>query len=57
MLKLRDLVLSTHSLFVFEAAASTLSFKRAASELNVTQLSVSHSIQMFEHYSLSERRR
>lgn len=47
---LRDLVPSTHSLFVFEAAARTLSFKNAASELNVTQPSVSHSIKMFEKH-------
>ncbi|ESY86413.1 hypothetical protein X739_12060 [Mesorhizobium sp. LNHC220B00] len=50
MSKLRGLVPSTHSLFVFEAAARTLSFKRAASELNVTQPSVSHSIKMFEKH-------
>ncbi|WP_432284933.1 LysR substrate-binding domain-containing protein [Aminobacter sp. BA135] len=50
MSKLRNLVPSTHSLFVFEAAARTLSFKNAASELNVTQPSVSHSIKMFEKH-------
>ena len=50
MSKLRSLVPSTHSLFVFEAAARTLSFKSAASELNVTQPSVSHSIKSFEKH-------
>ncbi|MER8824895.1 LysR substrate-binding domain-containing protein [Mesorhizobium sp. M0991] len=50
MSKLRNLVPSTHSLFVFEAAARTLSFKSAASELNVTQPSVSHSIKTFEKH-------
>lgn len=50
MSTLRDLVPSTHSLFVFEAAARTLSFKNAATELNVTQPSVSHSIKMFEKH-------
>ena len=50
MSKLRSLVPSTHSLFVFEAAARTLSFKRAASELNVTQPSVSHSIKLLEKH-------
>ncbi|AZO21582.1 LysR family transcriptional regulator [Mesorhizobium sp. M1E.F.Ca.ET.045.02.1.1] len=48
MSKLRSLVPSTHSLFVFEAAARNLSFKGAAAELNVTQPSVSHAIKMFE---------
>ncbi|MER8556779.1 LysR substrate-binding domain-containing protein [Mesorhizobium sp. M1217] len=50
MSKLRDHVPSTHSLFVFEAAARTLSFKTAAGELNVTQPSVSHSIKTFEKH-------
>ncbi|TIL82323.1 MAG: LysR family transcriptional regulator, partial [Mesorhizobium sp.] len=50
MSKLRSLVPSTHSLFVFEAAARTQSFKSAASELGVTQPSVSHSIKMFEKH-------
>ncbi|MER9178410.1 LysR substrate-binding domain-containing protein [Mesorhizobium sp. M0955] len=50
MSTLRNLVPSTHSLFVFEAAARTLSFKSAARELNVTQPSVSHSIKMFEKH-------
>lgn len=47
---LRFLVPSTHSLFVFEAAARNLSFKRAAGELNVTQPSVSHAIKALEKY-------
>jgi LysR family glycine cleavage system transcriptional activator len=50
MSKLRDQVPSTHSLFVFEAAARTLSFRSAAIELNVTQPSVSHSIKTFEKH-------
>ncbi|PBC02336.1 LysR substrate-binding domain-containing protein [Mesorhizobium sp. WSM3860] len=50
MSKLRSLVPSTHSLFVFEAAARTLSFKSAAAELNVTQPSVSHTIKTFERH-------
>ncbi|OBQ85668.1 MULTISPECIES: LysR substrate-binding domain-containing protein [unclassified Mesorhizobium] len=50
MSKLRSLVPSTHSLFVFEAAARNLSFKRAASELNVTQPSISHAIKMLERH-------
>ncbi|TJV17109.1 MAG: LysR family transcriptional regulator, partial [Mesorhizobium sp.] len=50
MSNLRSLVPSTHSLFVFEAAARTLSFKSAAGELNVTQPSVSHSIKTFEEH-------
>ncbi|MER8849696.1 LysR substrate-binding domain-containing protein [Mesorhizobium australicum] len=50
MSKLRSLVPSTHSLFVFEAAARNLSFKSAAAELNVTQPSVSHSVKMFEKH-------
>lgn len=50
MSKLRRLVPSTHSLFVFEAAARHLNFKSAAQELNVTQPSVSHSIKAFEKH-------
>lgn len=50
MSKLRSLVPSTHSLFVFEAAARHLNFKSAATELNVTQPSVSHSIKAFEKH-------
>ncbi|TIL83184.1 MAG: LysR family transcriptional regulator, partial [Mesorhizobium sp.] len=50
MSKLRTLVPSTHSLFVFEAAARNLSFKRAAMELNVTQPSVSLSIKTLEKH-------
>ncbi|WP_292277554.1 LysR substrate-binding domain-containing protein [Mesorhizobium sp.] len=50
MSKLRSLVPSTHSLFVFEAAARTLSFKRAALELNVTQPSVSLTIKTMEKH-------
>jgi LysR family transcriptional regulator, glycine cleavage system transcriptional activator len=50
MSKLRFLVPSTHSLFVFEAAARNLSFKKAAGELNVTQPSVSHAIKALEKH-------
>jgi len=50
MSRLRYLVPSTHSLFVFEAAARNLSFKQAASELNVTQPSISHSIKALEKH-------
>ena len=50
MSRLRRLVPSTHSLFVFEAAARNRSFKNAAQELNVTQPSVSHSIKTFEKH-------
>lgn len=48
MSKLRSLVPSPHSLFVFEAAARHLNFKNAAAELNVTQPSVSQSIKALE---------
>jgi LysR family glycine cleavage system transcriptional activator len=51
MSKLRSLVPSTHSLFVFEAAARNLSFKRAAMELNVTQPSISHGIKALEKHA------
>jgi LysR family glycine cleavage system transcriptional activator len=50
MSKLRSLLPSTHSLFVFEAAARLLNFKLAAGELNVTQPSVSHSIKSLEKH-------
>jgi DNA-binding transcriptional LysR family regulator len=50
MSKLRHLLPSPHSLFVFEAAARNLNFKVAASELNVTQPSVSHSIKSLEQH-------
>jgi LysR family glycine cleavage system transcriptional activator len=50
MSKLRFLVPSTHSLFVFEAAARNLNFKKAAGELNVTQPSVSHAIKALEKH-------
>lgn len=50
MSKLRYLLPSPHSLFVFEAAARNLNFKVAASELNVTQPSVSHSIKSLEQH-------
>lgn len=50
MPKLRGLVPSPNSLFVFEAAARNLSFKRAAGELNVTQPSISHAIKTLERH-------
>ncbi|AVH45342.1 LysR substrate-binding domain-containing protein [Agrobacterium tumefaciens] len=50
MSKLRYLVPSTHSLFVFEAAARNLNFKLAAAELNVTQPSISHAIKALERH-------
>lgn len=50
MSKLRHLLPSTHSLFVFEAAARNLNFKLAAAELNVTQPSISHSIKALERH-------
>lgn len=50
MSKLRYLLPSPHSLFVFEAAARNLNFKVAATELNVTQPSVSHSIKSLEQH-------
>jgi DNA-binding MarR family transcriptional regulator len=42
--------IALHSLFVFEAAARNLNFKRAAGELNVTQPSVSHAIKALEKH-------
>src|SRR5260221_14106321 len=39
-----------NSLRVFEAAARHLSFKEAASELNITQASVSHQVKGLEDY-------
>ncbi|WP_172599298.1 LysR substrate-binding domain-containing protein [Rhizobium leguminosarum] len=50
MSKLRSLVPSPHSLFVFEAAARNLNFAMASKELNVTQPSVSHSIKALEKH-------
>lgn len=50
MSKLRSLIPSPHSLFVFEAAARHLNFKNAAAELNVTQPSVSQSIKALERH-------
>ncbi|MGY5809123.1 LysR substrate-binding domain-containing protein [Rhizobium sp. LEGMi198b] len=50
MSKLRHMLPSTHSLFVFEAAARNLNFKLAAAELNVTQSSISHSIKALERH-------
>lgn len=54
MSKLRSLLPSTHSLFVFEAAARNLNFAKASSELNVTQPSVSHSIKALERHCGAE---
>lgn len=48
MAKLRYMLPSTQSLFVFEAAARNLNFKLAAAELNVTQPSISHSVKALE---------
>ena len=50
MSRLRNLLPSTQSLFVFEAAARNLNFKLAAAELNVTQPSISHSIKALERH-------
>lgn len=50
MSKLRYMLPSTHSLFVFEAAARNLNFKLAAAELNVTQPSISHAIKAMERH-------
>lgn len=50
MSKLRSLLPSPHSLFVFEAAARNLNFATASRELNVTQPSVSHSIKALEKH-------
>ncbi|MBZ9761799.1 LysR family transcriptional regulator [Mesorhizobium sp. CA8] len=54
MSKLRRLVPSPQSLFVFEAAARHLSFKAAALELNVTQPSISYAIKLFEKHCGTE---
>lgn len=48
MTKLRKLLPSANSLFVFEAAARLHSFNAAAHELNVTQPSISHTIKSME---------
>lgn len=50
MPRLRSLLPSPHSLFVFEAAARNLNFQAAALELNVTQPSVSHAIKALEKH-------
>ncbi|PAP91975.1 hypothetical protein CIT31_28620 [Mesorhizobium wenxiniae] len=50
MSRLRYMLPSSQSLFVFEAAARNLNFKRAAEELNVTQPSISHGIKALEDY-------
>jgi len=50
MSKLRYMLPSTQSLFVFEAAARNLNFKLAAAELNVTQPSISHAIKALERH-------
>ena len=48
MHKLRELIPSANCLFTFEAAARHESFTRAAGELNITQPSVSRSVQQLE---------
>jgi DNA-binding transcriptional LysR family regulator len=50
MRDLRRMLSSTNALFVFEAAARTGSFTRAAAELNVTQPAVSRMLGRFEEY-------
>ncbi len=50
MSRLRSLIPSPHSLFVFEAAARHLNFRNAANELNVTQPSVSQTIKALENH-------
>ncbi|MCV2866399.1 LysR substrate-binding domain-containing protein [Albidovulum sediminicola] len=50
MSRLRSLIPSPHSLFVFEAAARHLNFRSAAAELNVTQPSVSQAIKALERH-------
>ncbi|MBK5571618.1 LysR substrate-binding domain-containing protein [Ensifer sp. SSB1] len=50
MSKLRYMLPSSQSLFVFEAAARNLNFKLAAAELNVTQPSISHAIKALERH-------
>ncbi len=48
MTDLRRMVASSNALFVFEAAARTGSFTKAAAELNVTQPAVSRMLSRFE---------
>ncbi|PZO02942.1 MAG: LysR family transcriptional regulator [Hyphomicrobiales bacterium] len=50
MSDLRRMVSSSNALFVFEAAARSGSFTRAAEELNVTQPAVSRMLSRFEGY-------
>jgi DNA-binding transcriptional LysR family regulator len=50
MSELRRMVSSSNALFVFEAAARSGSFTRAAEELNVTQPAVSRMLSRFESY-------
>ena len=50
MSELRRMVSSSNALFVFEAAARSGSFTRAADELNVTQPAVSRMLSRFESY-------
>jgi DNA-binding transcriptional LysR family regulator len=50
MSELRRMVSSSNALFVFEAAARSGSFTRAAEELNVTQPAVSRMLSRFENY-------
>lgn len=50
MSRLRRMLPSPHSLFVFEAAARHSNFKAAAAELNVTQPSISHAIKALEQH-------
>lgn len=50
MSKLRRMVSSSNALFVFEAAARSGSFTRAAEELNVTQPAVSRMMSRFEEH-------
>lgn len=54
MSKLRSMLPSPHSLFVFEAAARNLNFAIASRELNVTQPSISHSIKALEKHCGAE---
>lgn len=48
MVELRRMLSSSNALFVFEAAARTRSFTRAAAELNITQPAVSRMLARFE---------
>ncbi|WP_439495282.1 LysR family transcriptional regulator [Bosea sp. (in: a-proteobacteria)] len=50
MSELRRMVSSSNALFVFEAAARSGSFTRAADELNVTQPAVSRMLSRFENH-------